>query len=498
MQPTTRLSRLNPRRLRNKIPIFRIFYSTTFFIATLILAALLLVTPGDHVQQAFEKRQVYHIVTVAAVYLLTLLVALFTYAGRMFKTRTALAAIPGVLQLGDGGADDDGDDHPQGRKAHAKRRKTKAGKPMILGLKVNKLVKSVVQRGLDRSAIISYEGRPRDLTTAPATHRNMVPIVRKRRLRKTHPTRDSPIRASFSDMASQTVAEPIWGNIEHVGWSAPGSKDLPNLHYDPVIAELPNLFEAKAVSLAPVDASYEATAETAQSTGVVAEKTEQPLLDPLVVELLQRPASLGLRDYAMHLTNLGIIGSLDLVQDFLKLYQQARFSGKPLNGREFRALMGMFAEILRQMQPMSKERVDQLRLDAEAAMDNRARSQPGSSVDGVGLGLDVDEHQRSDSQSVSERRRRGSTSNDTVSHHPHHVDAGMHRDEHNGPQASSPSGSHKTERQPDEASITSSSCSILRRQASYYSTSDDGSVIHFADARESLDLPHAYSAQPDE
>jgi hypothetical protein len=93
------------------------------------------------------------------------------------------------------------------------------------------------------------------------------------------------------------------------------------------------LIEAKAVSIAPADEAFSNAAD--------------PFPDTRVVEALQRPASMGLRQYIRHLTNLGVITSPDLGVDFLALYERARFSSHQLHEAEFRDLMHLFAEILR-------------------------------------------------------------------------------------------------------------------------------------------------------
>ncbi|KAI4225942.1 MAG: hypothetical protein L6R40_008324 [Gallowayella cf. fulva] len=53
---------------------------------------------------------------------------------------------------------------------------------------------------------------------------------------------------------------PSWDNISHSSWSSPFSSDLSNLHFDPIIHEIVNLIEAKAVSLAPPDFFYDPAA----------------------------------------------------------------------------------------------------------------------------------------------------------------------------------------------------------------------------------------------
>lgn len=287
------------------IPFFRIFYSTTFTLLSLLLAALLLITPVDQTRQAFRNGQIYNIFIIAGIHLLTLLFAIFLYASRLFNNRSVLASIPrpwSPVENGD----------------------------------VGKRVRRLIVAGLKKSAIIAYEAYPRDLSDDKA------------------PDEQDQFPSSIQeveDRPNKTNHKPVWGIISHPGWSPPSSPDLPNLHYDPVINELAHLIEAKAVSLAPADPLSTFTL------------TEPPPADPLAVELLQRPATMNLRDYVWHLTSLGIISPSSLGDDLLAIYEKARFSNRPLDEAEFRALMRIFAEILREMTPLHPDTITELRAD---------------------------------------------------------------------------------------------------------------------------------------
>ncbi len=95
--------------------------------------------------------------------------------------------------------------------------------------------------------------------------------------------------------------------------------------------------------------------------------------DLRAVELLQRPAAMGLRDYISHLTSLGVLSPAIPVTNFLSVYETARFSSQPLTEKEFRELMRLFAEILRGMTPLNPTILDSL--DAiESDIDNDASS----------------------------------------------------------------------------------------------------------------------------
>lgn len=255
----------------------RFLNSSSFFFLALVCFCLILLTPADAIYQCWETNRPTNIFFIAGAYVIAFILAILIYVTRIYTNRTTLAGIP------------------------------KAWIP-IEKEDVNKSVRRLVMEGLARSAVISYQARPRD--TADETE-------------------------SFSNYKELLVDpdRPPWGSVEHPGWSSPASPDLPNLPYRTVIQELPNLIEAKAVSIAPADDSLSHAAD--------------PFPDTRVVEVLQRPASMGLRQYIRHLTNLGVINSPELGADFLALYERARFSSHQLHEAEFRELMHLFAEILR-------------------------------------------------------------------------------------------------------------------------------------------------------
>ena len=183
-----------------------------------------------------------------------------------------------------------------------------------------KAVRKIIAEALARSAVIAYEARPR---------------VSK--VEDSSPTASARISALSTASNKADKAEPRWGCIEHPGWSSPASQDFPNLQYAVVIAELADLIEARAVSLAPPD-----PLATPDIDGT-------PAPDERAVEILQRSAEMGLREYIGQLSDLQIIKDVVLANEFLTLYERARFAAEPLAEVEFRALMGIFAEILRGM-----------------------------------------------------------------------------------------------------------------------------------------------------
>jgi hypothetical protein len=135
----------------------------------------------------------------------------------------------------------------------------------------------------------------------------------------------------------------MWGDIEHKGWASPNSPDLHNLQYSTVLSELPNLIEAKAMTLAPPDPTSQ---------------IDPPPLDPEAVALLQRPENLSLRGYVEQLTSFGVLMADEATTNFLQQYEYARFSTRPISNARFRQIMHLFAQILRSMGPLDLEALD--------------------------------------------------------------------------------------------------------------------------------------------
>lgn len=334
----------------------------------------------------------------------------------------------------------------------------------------------VVQAGLETSAVIAYEARPRDLRD----EKNKRGVEKKPRIGRSALGRQS--------QDTMRTLEPVWGKIEHPGWSSPSSHDLPNLHYEPVILELSNLIEAKAVSLAPIDPLYE--------PGLGLEGEETPLPDPIAVELLQRPATMGLRDYMSHLSGLGMIEPISLGIDFLSIYERARFSAEPLDETDFRSLMAIFAEILRKMKPLETTVIDDLHAEFEGSLSNPSNS----SISDKASFLTNETVQRtpqpenwytpqphaypSSSSSASSTRSRSQETVHTAPSRP-----GIERDPSNMTQAT---------RTSQRRGIRTPSLASIRRVRSntsssgYSGRSAAGSVIRLADARGPLDLPYAF------
>ncbi|OTA96315.1 hypothetical protein M434DRAFT_46989, partial [Hypoxylon sp. CO27-5] len=178
---------------------FRIAYNSVYVLLCLLLAALLLVVPGDFIRQVlFLNNKYINLIVLAIVFVITVLIIFFIYALRLYVTRTVLASIPKTwipIEKGD----------------------------------VPKEVRKMVVTDLGRSAAIAWAAHPK--LFRPATPK----------------TAEELMGISFPPL------RPVWGEIEHDGWGSPNSPDLPNVQYSTVLSELPNLIEAKAVSQAPPD-----------------------------------------------------------------------------------------------------------------------------------------------------------------------------------------------------------------------------------------------------
>ncbi|TPX11848.1 uncharacterized protein E0L32_007346 [Thyridium curvatum] len=291
---------------------FRIIYGTFYTFLHILLLVLLLVIPGDIVNQGFKRNNFYPLFIVIGGYGLTIVVVVFVYFMRLYVNRSVLNSIP------------------------------KSWIPIEKG-DVHKDVRKMIVLSLSRSAAIAFAARPR--VAPPALPQDIPAEVDEvyeegeeagRKSTQASGLKKEPTVEDEMGIHLPTVF-PVWGEIEHYGWSSPELLDLPNLQYSSVISELPNLIEAKALTLAPPDPMAQ---------------TDPPGLDPEAVGLLQRPANMALREYLSHLVDIGVLEALSDTADFISLYEYARFCTRPISNASFRALMRHFAEVLRSMQPL--------------------------------------------------------------------------------------------------------------------------------------------------
>ena len=327
---------------------------------------------------------------------------------------------------------------------------------------------------------MSYESHPRDLRDEKAARG----VGKRARWGRTPRGRQS--------LDSAKGFEPAWGVIAHPGWSSPCSSDLPNLQFEPVVLELAHLIEAKAVSLAPSDplSSYEPDVLINEA------EVEAQIPDPVAVELLQRPASMGLRDYLAHLAAVGMLDLEPLASDFLARYEHARYAGEELEEGEFRVLMGFFAEILRGMRPLDASIVDEARAEMEQALSHESEVGDGAggrdaesmhtteTVQRTPLPATYSASSSSFSSSSSSSSSAASGSQGTIHTAPSRPAATRH--------ASSRSRRSATNRSVHQPSL--SSLRRLRTETSgsgYSAGSRAGSVIRLKEAKGPLDLPYA-------
>lgn len=279
--------------------IFRIFYSTSFTVVFLLTIGFCCAGPIDALYQSYSRGRIIDMFLITGVYLLTGLLACFLYASRLYTNRSILKDIPKTYMPVD--------------------------KYELPGKRIWRLIEDCKSR----SAVIAHQARPRARRIE-----NELPHARERintLLRSGHGKEDR-------------VFDPQWGKISHPGWSSPAATETPNLPYATVVAELTNLIEARAVSLAPT--------HPASPTGTDSGAETELLADPYVIEVLRRPEEIGMRQYVSQLISLGVLDDSPLSVAFLTLYERARFCPDPLSEDEFKTLMRMFAEILRSMRTL--------------------------------------------------------------------------------------------------------------------------------------------------
>lgn len=304
------------------IPYFRIFYSTSLSIIALIVIALTLISPGDHIRQSLKRGRLLDVFLLAGIFFLTIVSSAFIYAVRLFTVRKLLAAIP--------------KEWSPFEKDHA-----------------NEKVRRLVERGLRRSLCIAREARPRDIGGEGGLKRTWEELGRLADVKG-------------AEISRERIGErptPPWGIVSHLGWSSPSSTDLPGLQFMPVILELPNLIEAKAVSLAPSSVSSQdeennptpGASQTNLPTIINTSELLEPNPDPLAIQILQRPSTMNLRDYLSHLSALNLISAPDTLSQFLCLYERARFSSSPPSEVSFRKLMSLFAALLGGMETLNED-----------------------------------------------------------------------------------------------------------------------------------------------
>ncbi|KAF4993312.1 hypothetical protein FGRMN_6579 [Fusarium graminum] len=409
-----------------------IVYRTLYLLLYVCLLGLLVATPADAIHRSFENKQQYNIWILTAAYVLAIAVVSFVFVTRLWLNKTDLGSIP------------------------------KGWVPIEKGdLRSN--VHRVIGLGLGRSASIAYESRPR-LRTDDATPDDGVVETRVKM------GFDGPGGPAEELVVVIPSRKPVWGDIEHYGWSSPNAPDLPNLEYTTVFSELPNLIEGKALTLAPPDPHSE---------------TNPPLLDADAVALLQRTANMSLRDYIVHLADLGVIEMNATTLKFLSHYEYARFSNRPISNAQFKELMHLFAQILRAMEPLDPDILDADQENASSPStggDDDARSRLSTARSNL-IAYDT----ASINSSVRQIRHQPSTNTWNIYQTaPNSMRSGI-----SGPRPMSHvSSSNSFASGIRRYYVTSQPSSSSLRSKSSGSSGSSGSVIRLATRHDSTDLPY--------
>ncbi|KLU89435.1 hypothetical protein MAPG_08406 [Magnaporthiopsis poae ATCC 64411] len=257
--------------------LFRIVYTSLYFLLYIVLVVLLLVTPADIIYQSLKgaETQTFFIIVIAAAYFTTTFIVVFVYSGRLYINRSVLASIP------------------------------KAWIPIDKG-DVPAAVRKIINAGLSRSAAIAYDARPRappvpqpgvfddrqsyrpytarqssGLWSPPPNQQEQQQQEQQQQQQQPHGStgaeqngsKEGRVKLKFPRLKKTPTAEdelginlpphkPVWGEVEHNGWGSPLSPDFPSLEYATVVSELPHLIEAKALTLAPPDPIDSSFAQT--------------------------------------------------------------------------------------------------------------------------------------------------------------------------------------------------------------------------------------------
>lgn len=272
---------------RLHVPFFRIFYSTTYTSLYIIQLILLAITPASLIYSSIKARALQYIFIVGGVYALTAVSVILIYSSRLYSNRTVLAAVG------------------------------KSWIPVEEG-EVSKSLRKLIKTNIDRSNLIAFECRPRNLASHLAT--DLAPI---------HADAEQRL---LGRLVTVDPVTPPWGPVYQAGWSSPNPAETtlsPHIHFSSVISELPNLLEARIVSLGG----------PSRSAAALSEPDECPQTHHHRHKPLQ-----SLRDYLDTLSQLFVLPPC--APDFVDRYEHARFAGRPLSETDFVILTSVFAELL--------------------------------------------------------------------------------------------------------------------------------------------------------
>lgn len=422
-----------------------IIYRVLYFFLCIALLGLLAATPGDAIQRSFRNGQNYNIWILIAAYVLAVLIIAFVYFTRLYINKTELGSIPkGWIPVGKGD--------------------------------VRSTVQKAIAAGLGRSASIAFESRPRFLQEDETRPEEAVETRVKLGF-------DGPQGPAEELVVTVPRQRPVWGEIEHYGWASPNSTEYPGIEYSTVFSELPNLIEAKALTLAPLD-------PTAQA--------DPPILEMDAVELLTRTHEMSLRDYMTHLVNLGLLEMDATTTRFLSCYEYARFSTRPVSNARFKELMHLFAEILRAMEPFNPDILDGGQDEDETSVSpsryggDRLESVPGTPISEIDRSeVTSSQGASSEAASVSGSMRQASRQPSTNTWNQYRTAPNSMRSGISGPGPISRKLSNNSlARSRRHYLVSQSSSSSLGSKSS---GSSAGSVIRLATGHDSADLPYILS-----
>lgn len=334
------------RRLPFRIPIFRVFYSLTYTTLYLLTLVFLAISPVTMIYSSLTQNAFQYTFMIGSVIILTAIIAVCLYSSRLYTNKRVLSDVG------------------------------KSYVPIEEG-EVGKAVRKMIVKQLDRSAIVAWESRPRDLygEILLARQEGILPME----------TESFDVNDCMVGSEIQIdPAHPPWGDIQHPGWSSPSHRNdnrNPDVQFADVIAELPNLIEARAVSLAPPDPTMTPVQGAPRAA------------DPAVVGLLTRPPNMALRDYLTQLGYLGLVQPPSLGQNFVSQYEKARFGFLPVSVDGFDKLMTTFAQLLAGMTTLNPDIVHEI----------RAQTNDDAAVLDVPV-LSLTEQERDDSAAVSSAR----------------------------------------------------------------------------------------------
>jgi hypothetical protein len=305
-----------------RIPFFQIWYSSVFLLIAFATWLATLVSPTDLVYSCIKIKNIPNGIAVGAIYVGTLVLAFFIWSSRIYTNRAVLKEIP------------------------------RSYIPVDKG-EVPRKVHKIIKKQWERSAIVAWDSRPRDVREelVEIGHEDNEERHGIGGLLRGHTKKRTVI--------APDVAQAAWGYISHPGWSSPANEALPNLEYYRVFVELPNLIEAKAVSLAPPDPVF--LQNGALESGIA------PIPDARIVALLQRPETQGLGEYLGRLGEFNLINPPGAADDFLAQYEMARFSTNALTEQQFQNLMAAFSTLLTGMEELNMAVVEMLLEDLDSA-----------------------------------------------------------------------------------------------------------------------------------